>query len=209
VDGSGPNTHVWARLAMLLFKGGWMGVGAAFNAVLVAGIVCAAVGAWLRTWGSAYLGTGVVSDGKLRGDAVVADGPYRWVRNPLYLGLWVFTLALALLMRPSGAVFTVVAVAVFCVRLIFAEEVFLREKLGEAYVAYCARVPRLLPAPNPRVVASGAKPQWLRAAAAQIFMWGVAVSYAALGWRYDAHLLLRCVLVWFGVELIERALRRE
>jgi len=149
----------------------------------------------------------VMSDEQMRGDAVVVDGPYRYVRNPLYLGAWFNLLALTLLMPPSGAIFSLVLVVLFQVRLIFGEEAFLREKLGEAYAAYCARVPRLLPALRPRVAASGARAQWGRAALAEIFMWGTAVSYAVLGWRYDANLLLRCVLVSLGVSLIVKALR--
>lgn len=208
LDGTGPNAHVWAKLAVLLSRNGLMGIGAAFNAVLVVGIVCAAAGAWMRTWGSAYLGTDVMSDAAMRGDGVVADGPYRYLRNPLYVGVWVHTLALALLMPVSGAVFTVVGIVVFQVRLIFAEEEFLRAKLGEAYVAYCSNVPRLLPAFGPRVAASGARGQWMRAALAEIFMWGMTGSFAVLGWRYDADILLRAMLVWFGVSLIVRAFRK-
>jgi hypothetical protein len=93
----------------------------------------------------------------------------------------------------------------FQIRLIFGEEAFLREKLGEPYVAYCETVPRLLPSLRPRVPASGARPHWMRAALAEIFMWGMTASFAVLGWRYDANLLLRCVLVWLGVSLIVRA----
>ena len=52
---------------------------------------------WARMKGRTALG----------GEGVVADGPYRHMRNPLYLGAWVHTLALALLMPASGALFTV------------------------------------------------------------------------------------------------------
>jgi len=40
----------------------------------------------VRTWGAAYLRSEVVHDPSLRLEGVVADGPYRHVRNPLYLG---------------------------------------------------------------------------------------------------------------------------
>jgi protein-S-isoprenylcysteine O-methyltransferase Ste14 len=206
VDGAGPNTHVWARLAMLLYRDCGVRIGAAFNVVLIVGILCAGLGAWLRTWGSAYLSVDVMRDREMRGDGVVADGPYRYVRNPLYVGVWVFTLALALLMPLSGAVFTLVLIVVHELRLIFGEEAFLREQLGEPYVAYCAKVPRLLPALGPQVPATGARARWTQAALAEIFMWGVTGSFAVLGWQYDAHLLLRAVLVCFGVSLIARAL---
>lgn len=209
VDGAGPNTHVWGRLAVAMSRGGAMSLGAAFNAVLVAAIVCAVAGAWLRTWGSAYLGVEVMRDSAMHGEAMVADGPYRWMRNPLYVGAWLNLLALTLLMTPSGAVFTVVVLIGFQVRLILGEEAFLREKLGEAYVQYCAKVPRIVPALWPQVAGSGAKGKWGRAALAEIFLWGVAAAYAAVGWRYDARLLLQCVLVSLGASLVVRGVGKK
>jgi protein-S-isoprenylcysteine O-methyltransferase Ste14 len=205
LDGSGPNAHVWGRLAVALSKGGVVPIGAAFDAVLGVGILCAGTGAWLRTWGSAYLGADVMRDSNLRGERMVADGPYRYMRNPLYLGAWVHTLALALLMPTSGAIFTIVFLILFQLRLILGEEGYLQEKLGEAYTVYCARVPRLLPALRPRVASSGAKPRWAQAALAEIFMWGMTASFATLGWQYNALLLERCVLVWLGVSMVVRA----
>jgi protein-S-isoprenylcysteine O-methyltransferase Ste14 len=217
LDGAGPNgapgalagwggdAHGWGLLAVLLSKGGAMSIAAAFNLLLAAAIMCAFAGAWLRTWGSAYLGADVMRDTSMRSDGVVADGPYRTMRNPLYLGSWLNLLALALLMPASGAVFAIVMLIGFHLRLIFSEEAFLRTKLGEAYCAYLAKVPRILPALSPQVAASGARPRWGQAALAEIFMWGSAVSFAVLGWRYNATLLLQCVLVSLGVALVVKA----
>ena len=77
---------------------------------------------------------------------VVADGPYRYMRNPLYLGTMLHTLAVALLMPLSGALFAVVAIAIEQMRLIGGEEAFLEGKLGERYLAYKQAVPRIVPA---------------------------------------------------------------
>jgi len=209
LDGTGPNAHLWGMLAALLSKTGIVRIGPAFDVVLVVGILCAGTGAWLRTWGSAYLGTDVMRDAAMRGEGVVADGPYRHLRNPLYLGAWVNTLAVALLMPASGAVFTIVVLIGFQMRLILAEESFLGAKQGEAYRAYCARVPRLMPALRPRVAASGALPRWPQAVLAEIMMWGVTVSFAVLGWRHNAFLLTKCLLVWLGVSLAVRAFQMQ
>ena len=43
------------------------------------------VAALLRTWATAYLRTEIVHDAPQHAEALVADGPYRYVRNPLYL----------------------------------------------------------------------------------------------------------------------------
>ena len=205
LDGAGPNAHVWGLLAALLAKSGAMSIAAAFNLLLAVAIACAFAGAWLRTWGSAYLGADVMRDTSMRSDAVVADGPYRYTRNPLYVGSWLNLLALALLMPASGAVFAIVGLIVFHLRLIFSEEAFLREKLGEPYAAYLAKVPRILPALRPQVAASGARARWGQAALAEIFMWGSAAAFAVLGWRYNAMLLLQCMLVSLGVALVVKA----
>jgi protein-S-isoprenylcysteine O-methyltransferase Ste14 len=205
LDGTGPNAHLWGSLAALLAKPGIVSVATAFDLVLCAGIVCALVGAWLRTWGSAYLGAGIVQDQRMHGAGVVADGPYRHLRNPLYLGTFVHSLALALLMPVSGAIFAVMLIGLFQVRLILAEEPFLAEKLGAAYRDYCAKVPRLWPAMRARVSAGGTRPRWAQAVVGEIYMWGVAVSFAVLGWRYNALLLTKCVLVSLGVSLVARA----
>jgi protein-S-isoprenylcysteine O-methyltransferase Ste14 len=207
LDGSGPNTHVWGRLAIELSRAG-VNIAAAFNILLALGILLAFAAAALRTWGSAYLGPEVMRDRALHGDTLVAAGPYRYVRNPLYLGSWLNTVALALLMPPTGAIFTIVLVGAFQLRLILAEEAFLAEHLGGVYADYCAHVPRLVPALRARTAAPPAaqaeRPQWLQAALAEIFLWGTAASFAALGWRYDAHLLIQCVLVSLGVALVVR-----
>jgi len=205
LDGAGPNTHLWAQLAMLLYRDCGLRIGPAFNVVLIAGILSAGVGAWLRTWGSASISVDVMRDRQMRSDSVVADGPYRYLRNPLYVGLWIHTLALTLLMPVTGAIFTLAAVTLFTLRLIFGEEAFLRTRLGEPYAAYCAKVPRLIPALRPQVPPTGAHPHWLQAALAEIFLWCVTASFAIFGWQYDAHLLLRCVLVSLGVSIIARA----
>jgi len=205
LDGRGPNAHTWGLLAVNLAKSTGIAIDGAFNLVLAIGIVFALAGALLRTWGSAYLGADVMQDRQLQGDAVVADGPYRHLRNPLYLGTMCNTVALAMLLPLTGAVFAIVAVALLTVRLITLEESFLSERLGAAYAEYCRRVPRILPVLRPQVPAKGSRGRWLEALLAEIYQWGVAGSYAAVGWKYNAGLLVQCVLVSLGVSMVVRA----
>jgi len=182
-----------------------MSFSAATITVLVLGIVLALAAAALRTWGTAYLGARIVKDGAMQGERIVPAGPYRYMRNPLYLGTFLHTLALALLMLPSGAIFTILLIGLFQLRLISAEEHFLRAKLGENYLAYCSKVPRLVPSLTPRLEDSRVRPQWLTAAAGEIYFWGVAVTFLVLGWRYNSLLMVQGVLVSFGVSLVLRA----
>jgi protein-S-isoprenylcysteine O-methyltransferase Ste14 len=50
-----------------------------------AGAVLIFLAAMLRTWATAYLRTEIVHDSSQHSEALVADGPFRYVRNPLYL----------------------------------------------------------------------------------------------------------------------------
>jgi protein-S-isoprenylcysteine O-methyltransferase Ste14 len=207
LDSAGPNAHVWGTLAARLstLKPGTLNIVTAFNLLLVAGILCALTAALLRTWSSAYLDTSIVQAPAMHGESVVAAGPYRYLRNPLYLGIFIHTFALALLMPPSGAIFSILAIAFFELRLIAGEESFLTAKLGEPYRAYCAKVPRIVPALTPRVPASTIQPKWLTAFLGESYMWGVVVTFAIFGWRYNSDLLIKGVIISLGISIIARA----
>ncbi len=211
LDPTGPNAHLWGVLAVQFSRLGLGSIATSFNVLLAIGIAMAVLGAFLRTWGAAYLGANVVQSETMHtaqavpATGMLQDGPFRHVRNPLYVGTFLHTLALVLLMPVSGAIFTIVAIGVLQVRLILAEEPYLSAKLGAPYAAYCALVPRIVPSLRPRITSTGLKPRWAQAALGEIYMWCVAVSFAAVGWQYDAVLLIKCVVVSFGVSLVARA----
>ena len=137
---------------------------------------------------------------------VVADGPYRYMRNPLYVGTMLHTLAVTLLMPLSGAVFVVMAIALEQVRLIGGEEAFLEGTLGERYLEYKRLVPRVVPAFTARVMASGVRPAWGMAVLGEVYFWGVAVAFASVGMRYNALLVIQGVVIAFGASLVRRGL---
>ncbi len=195
----------WLFLAAWPTRYHWLSFNAATITLLILGTLCALAAASLRTWAAAYLGASIVRDSSLRGDRIVAAGPYRHLRNPLYAGLFIHMLALALLMPPSGAVFTVIAIGLFELRLISIEEAFLTRTVGEPYRTYCAKVPRLFPALTSRVPSSDATAHWPIAFLSEIYMWGVAVTFLAVGWRYNSFLIMQGVIVSLGLLLIVRA----
>ena len=86
----------------------------------------------------------------------MANGPYRYVRNPLYLGGWFMMLAISLLMPPTGALFTMVLMTIHFLRLILGEEAFLTAQIGEPYREYLRTVPRLVPSLRTNLPASAA-----------------------------------------------------
>ncbi|MDE1176700.1 MAG: methyltransferase [Edaphobacter sp.] len=198
--------RTWQWLAAQMSHLKWASFSTGTEVILVVGIVVAVAAALLRTWGASYLGSGVVKDAAMHGNAIVAAGPYRYLRNPLYVGTFLHTLALSLLMLPSGAVFSIVLIGLFQLRLILAEESFLGAKVGDAYRVYCTLVPRLIPTLRPRVAASSVQPKWGLGVVGEIYFWGAAVSFGVLGWRYNSTLILQGVLVSLGVSLVARAL---
>lgn len=174
--------------------------------VIVVSALIAAVAAALRVWGTAYLGSGIVNSLDLKAGAVVADGPYRYVRNPLYLGLWFMVAAVGFIMPVTGALFAVVLVSVFMVRLILAEEAFLAARICEPYALYRRAVPRLFPRVRTNLPKGGGRPHWVRAVLAELTPIGVFVSLAFLSWSYDSRLMGRTILIFFGASLVVRAL---
>ncbi|HMF53027.1 MAG TPA: methyltransferase [Edaphobacter sp.] len=197
--------HTWQLLAATVARRGWLGFSAATDAFLIFGALCALAAALLRTWAAAYLDSSIVQSASMHGDQVVAAGPYRFLRNPLYLGILIHTLALALLMPPSGAIVSIILIGFFQLRLIAREEAFLTSKLGEPYLAYRTRVPSLLPALTPRVPASATQPKWSQAFLSELYFWGVFLSFAIAGWRYNSLLIIRGVIVSLGLSLVARA----
>lgn len=132
-----------------------------------------------RTWATAYLRTEVVHDAPLHAEALVADGPYRYVRNPLYFANIPMAAGIGFMASRAGFVFMVVAMWFFMRRLIGREEAELSKTQGESYRAYLAAVPRLWPALRPRVAASGRAPQWGQAFAGEIMIWLFGVAEAS------------------------------
>jgi protein-S-isoprenylcysteine O-methyltransferase Ste14 len=208
VRGAGNDT-LWLAASTLLARSGWIGLAAATIAVTVAALICLVLGAIFRVWGTAYLGSGVMSSFAMQGDQVLAAGPYRYVRNPLYLGGWLLAAGVSILMPPSGAAFFLVSYSIFVLILIFAEERFLSAKQGDGYQPYRRRVPRLLPRIVRGNFPSSARPRWLQAFLAEIYPVGFTLCFAIFAWRYNARILIQCLLICYGLSLISRALIRR
>ncbi|MGI4828734.1 MAG: methyltransferase family protein [Janthinobacterium lividum] len=192
----------WLILSASLARQGWLGFQAATQALLVIAILLVALGAWLRTWGSAYVGANVVSSSSMQGVAMLVDGPYRRTRNPLYLGTLLHTIGLALLMPPAGAIFAIAAIWILQVRLALAEEPFLEKRFGQPYAAYRERVPQFLPATRPMVPSAGARPHWGQAILGESYMIGVVITLAGFGWSFNANPLLKGILISLGISLV-------
>lgn len=188
-----------SRLGMLTFA-------VASPLVIVLAAVIAAIGAGLRVWGTAWLGAATVQHGEMQAGHIMADGPYRYVRNPLYLGLWFVFAALGFLMPPTGTLFTIVLSAVFMFRLILGEEAFLAGQLGQPYLDYLKAVPRLIPRLRTTLAHTARKPNWPRALLTEITPIGIFIALAFVSWSYNWMNMARVIVISFGLSLVIRAL---
>jgi protein-S-isoprenylcysteine O-methyltransferase Ste14 len=136
------------------------------------------IAALIRSWAESYLHSSIVHDAALHSEHLVADGPYRRVRNPLYLGNLFLAIGLGFLASRSGFLVISLGMLLFVYRLILREEASLLRSQGESYQRYLAAVPRLFPSLKPRIPAAGARPNWLDGFTGEIFIWGCALAMA-------------------------------
>lgn len=115
-------------------------------AALSAGVAAFGLGIGLSYWGKASMrraGTNVNPFQPTT--ALVASGPFRFSRNPLYLGLSVAFVGLSLIFNTLwGVVLLLPALAVMHFGVILREERYLEAKFGESYAQYCSEVRRYL-----------------------------------------------------------------
>ena len=128
----GPGPHSVSGL-------GWLGL-----APMVVGL---AMYLWCA-WDFAVFGRGT----PLPLDApkqLIAHGLYRFVRNPMYVGVLLAILGQALWFGSAVTLRYALAVALlFHLFVVFYEEPTLRRKFGKSYTQYSLEVPRWLPKPR-------------------------------------------------------------
>jgi protein-S-isoprenylcysteine O-methyltransferase Ste14 len=140
------------------------------------GTLIVILGAAIRSWAESYLHSSIVHDTTLHHEKLVADGPFRYVRNPLYLGDVLFALGLGLFASRSGFLIIFFGMLLFMFRLILHEEANLLQLQGDGYRRYISTVPRLIPALRPRIPPAGAKPNWVDGIAGELLLWCGAVA---------------------------------
>ena len=114
--------------------------------VRVAGLAVGLAGAVLLSWSAVLLGLFMMHEAAVREDhALIGDGPYRFVRHPVYAGY------LALLLGSGVASLNICLwllwpVALMGIRIqAAAEEQLLGERFGQDYECYVRRTGRLVP----------------------------------------------------------------
>jgi protein-S-isoprenylcysteine O-methyltransferase Ste14 len=174
------------------------------------GALLAFAAAALRTWAAAYLQTSIVHDTTQHADALVADGPFRFTRNPLYLGNLPLAAGIGILASRTGFIFLVLGNWLFVYRLILREEQMLRQTQGQAYRFYLNAVPRFWPSLYPGIPAGGRLPHWLQAFAGEAFVWIFAIAELTVAITLNARVGAVVFLLAFASYLIPlRAVNRR
>lgn len=113
----------------------------------VAGVVAMWLGLALRVWAIVALGRSFRTTVEVEpGQAVVAGGPYRWIRHPSYAGLLLLVAGLGAALGNWGSLAACVALPLpAIVWRIHVEEAELHRVLGRTYRAYASGRRRLIP----------------------------------------------------------------
>ena len=83
--------------------------------------------------------------GNLPTTTIVESGPYRFTRNPIYLGMFFGLIGLAIAFDTLWLLVMLVPFALLIRYAVVArEEAYLERKFGDVYRSYCARVRRWL-----------------------------------------------------------------
>jgi protein-S-isoprenylcysteine O-methyltransferase Ste14 len=194
---------VGSRIADRLAAAAFLTETAALHIVFGIAAAITVVATLVRMWGSAYLGREVVHDHALHSEFLRADGPYRHVRNPLYLGNVLMAIAVSSFAPLAGCPIIIIGIPFFCYRLIGREETGLEEEHGEDYRAYMLAVPRLWPSVRARIPAGGIEPDWLNGLTAEAFFISFALGvigfaiFLNIWWLY-AGFMASPVLSWLA-----------
>jgi protein-S-isoprenylcysteine O-methyltransferase Ste14 len=115
------------------------------NAAEVALLMAAAVAVFI--WSARTMGQNWAIVARTRGDhELVTTGPFALVRNPIYVAMALFLLAVAMATHHERALlFTLPLFAIGTLIRTSIEERLLRAQFGAAYDTYAARVKRFIP----------------------------------------------------------------
>ena len=112
----------------------------------LAGLAIIAGGVAIALWAEiAFLRAGTATLPIYPSSTIVSSGIYRFSRNPMYLGMSLFTAGLVLAFNSAWYLATLACAIVAVTRLaIVPEEKYLERKFGQSYLGYKTRVRRWL-----------------------------------------------------------------
>ncbi len=121
-------------------------------ASLAAGFAVLLLGEALRFWGVSIAGAETRTTGTVGGTYLITNGPFAFVRNPLYLGNLLVYAGIGVMSMALFPWLLAGAIGWFYLQyflIVTREEEYLRERFGGEYDRYCRNVRRFVPRLTP------------------------------------------------------------
>ena len=141
-----PLLYGGAFVLVLVFRWFWPMPIFGHAVALWPGLALFVLGAGIAAWGRRTMqAAGTNVNPALPTTAIVASGPFRFSRNPLYLALTLLYLGLTLAFNTWWGIVVLVPVLIIMHRgVVLREERYLEQKFGETYWQYRSKVRRYL-----------------------------------------------------------------
>ncbi|RPI13629.1 MAG: isoprenylcysteine carboxylmethyltransferase family protein [Ignavibacteriae bacterium] len=118
---------------------------------LIIGFIIAIIGELIRFWGVSYAG-GETRTTKVGASNLVTQGPFAFIRNPLYLGNIFLYFGISIMANSLFPYLQIIGLIYFSIQyyyIIKEEESFLREKFKDKYEDYYSNVNSIIPSFKP------------------------------------------------------------
>jgi protein-S-isoprenylcysteine O-methyltransferase Ste14 len=199
---------VFALLYFIGFAGGWLAMGAhryvpaygGNRGLLILAVLFTIACLAIRAWGSSFLTAATVWNANAKTDKLIIAGPFRYTRHPLYLGNAFLAVGFGLLAPLPGAIFIVVANALFIAALIRHEEALMLRHYGDAFRNYCASVPPFFPRVIPAAPDGLLNPSLAQGVLSEIFT--AAIAAGLFAWILVPHYGVYLFVVFYAAGVI-------
>ena len=114
----------------------------------IIGIIILGIGELIRLWGISYAGEETRNTKRLKANYLVTQGPFAFVRNPLYIGNMLIYLGFGIFSNALFPYLQIITMVWFIFQytlIVLIEEDFLEHRFGIDYQIYKESVPRFIP----------------------------------------------------------------
>ena len=110
------------------------------------GLVVQSIGIFIGIWGILIMGIGNFNiQPEVKSNSLIITGPYKWIRNPMYIAVLLFYLPIVLQNFSWLNVLVFISLLIANLLKIYSEEQFLEERFGDYYLEYNRKTKRLIP----------------------------------------------------------------
>jgi len=155
----------------------------------------------IRAWGTSYLRGHVMLDKRLHTDRLIIAGPFRWCRNPLYLGNMLLAAGYGLYLPAPGLLLATLAMGIAVGSIANAEAKALRKTYGAQYEAYEKAVPMFIPKPPAKTLLRGTpvEPDWRNGILTEMWQVLLAAYLACIALRQGKLAVVLVAIAFVGM----------